>query len=566
LSLTRREFLGAAAAAPLAMRATRKHVVVVGAGLAGLSCARRLRQLGFQVTVLEARDRVGGRVLTFREFDDGRYAEAGAEFVASNHSQMRSLVELEPVALGRTDVYRRGRRYSLRRFLPPTIRPSSAQDGRSVAWLIRQSELSDRTRFLVTHRIRDIYGVEPEYLSLLFFVQQQKVGRGSEPEFRIRGGADRLPLELARGLDVQLEEPASHVERRASGVSVDGIDADYCVVTVPVPVLASMEFEPRLPSVLESAVERLAYGHGVKSALQYERRFWPEVLISDLTFQTAWDAKRRVVTTYTTGRQGLLLGSVSRRTRPLLVADELDDVYRGSRGLYETGETYSWHTDGWRMRPARSIASRQPSAALSVASISPASTRTPSPGRWRVRSVRAAEPQKRSLADNQLVDTYLAIVSKRDTKNYASTPIPDDVVERILDAGRVTGSAQNRQPWRFLIVDDPERRERLATAVYEPTNIRGAQLVVAVSGNRTLDIGRCIQNMMLAAWNDGVASTPNGMADKGAACEALDLEEPPVVVLTFGYPARHPGAESRSAEEWSARANRRPVSESVERL
>jgi nitroreductase len=164
------------------------------------------------------------------------------------------------------------------------------------------------------------------------------------------------------------------------------------------------------------------------------------------------------------------------------------------------------------------------------------------------------------------VDAYLAIVSKRDTRRYADTPVPDDVVGRILEAGRVTGSASNRQPWRFLIVESADRRERLADAVYEPSNIRGAQLVIAIVGERPFDLGRCVQNMMLAAWNDGVASCPNGIADKEVACEALGLEEPPINVLSFGYPARQPPAESRTAEEWSARANRRPVAESVERL
>jgi nitroreductase len=164
------------------------------------------------------------------------------------------------------------------------------------------------------------------------------------------------------------------------------------------------------------------------------------------------------------------------------------------------------------------------------------------------------------------VDTYLAIVSKRDTRRYADQPIPEVVIERILNAGRVTGSASNRQPWKFLIVDDAKRRERLAEAVYEPTNIRGAQLVIAITGKRTFDLGRCAQNMMLAAWNDGVASCPNGIADADAANKALGLEEPPVNVLSFGYPAKQPAAETRSAEEWSARANRRPLSETVDRI
>jgi nitroreductase len=164
------------------------------------------------------------------------------------------------------------------------------------------------------------------------------------------------------------------------------------------------------------------------------------------------------------------------------------------------------------------------------------------------------------------MDTYLSIVSKRDTRRYADRPIPEEAVERILNAGRVTGSASNRQPWRFLIVEDPKRRERLAEAVYEPTNIRSAQLVIAIVGTRPLDLGRCAQNMMLAAWNDGVASCPNGIADSDAANEALGLEEPPVNVLSFGYPAKQPAADTRSAEEWSARANRRPLEETVERL
>jgi nitroreductase len=164
------------------------------------------------------------------------------------------------------------------------------------------------------------------------------------------------------------------------------------------------------------------------------------------------------------------------------------------------------------------------------------------------------------------MDTYLAIASKRDKQRHGDRPIPGEVVERILDAGRVTGSAQNRQPWRFLVVEDARRRERLAEAVYEPGNIRGAPLVVAILGARPFDLGRCAQNMMLAAWNDGVASSPNGIADKDAACEILDLEEPPVTVLSFGYPAKQPPAEGRTAEQWSERADRRPLTETVDRL
>jgi nitroreductase len=165
------------------------------------------------------------------------------------------------------------------------------------------------------------------------------------------------------------------------------------------------------------------------------------------------------------------------------------------------------------------------------------------------------------------MDAFLAIASKRDKMHpYSGRPIPDDVVRRILDAGRLAGSAQNRQPWRFLVVEDAERREQLAEAVYEPENVREAQLVVAISGGRPFDLGRCAQNMMVAAWNEGVASSPNGIADAEKAKAALSVEEPPATVLTLGYPAEGRDPQSRPPEVWSARANRKPLDELVERL
>jgi hypothetical protein len=72
--------------------------------------------------------------------------------------------------------------------------------------------------------------------------------------------------------------------------------------------------------------------------------------------------------------------------------------------------------------------------------------------------------------------------------------------------------------------------------------------------------------MMLAAWNEGVASTPNGSRD-AAAAEAVGLEEGELkTILSFSYPVRPRAPESRPAEEWSARANRKPLTALVTRL
>ena len=169
------------------------------------------------------------------------------------------------------------------------------------------------------------------------------------------------------------------------------------------------------------------------------------------------------------------------------------------------------------------------------------------------------------------MDTFLAIASRREVRAYDGRPIADEVVQRILDAGRLSGSGANRQPWRFVIVSG-KKQASLADAVFEPGNVRGAPLVLAIlvggKGPVSFDAGRCTQNMLLAAWNEGVGGSPNGVADRDAANAILGVPEDQsiAIVLSFGYPARLRDPESRSAEQWSARAKRKPLDELVERL
>ncbi len=170
------------------------------------------------------------------------------------------------------------------------------------------------------------------------------------------------------------------------------------------------------------------------------------------------------------------------------------------------------------------------------------------------------------------MDAYLAVASRRDRREYDGRPLAPETQERILDAGRLSGSAMNKQPWRFLVVESRERVEQLAGAVYAEGNVLGAGFVVAIAIAEgtwpVFDAGRAAQNMMLAAWNEGVDSCPNGIADAEAARSALGLdgEEIVLAVLSFGYPRRPRAAEGRSTEDWSAEANRKPLDELVVRL
>jgi Nitroreductase len=161
------------------------------------------------------------------------------------------------------------------------------------------------------------------------------------------------------------------------------------------------------------------------------------------------------------------------------------------------------------------------------------------------------------------MDARLAIASKRDVREYADTPVPDDVVTRILDAGRLSGSSRNTQLWEFVVVETA--RTELSDAVFAPGNVLGATLVVAIVGEAGgMDVGRCAQNMMLAAWNDGVASCPNGIKDPETAARICGGEVKSI--LSFGYPAKPRDPQSRSAEEWSAKANRKSLDELVRRV
>jgi nitroreductase len=172
-----------------------------------------------------------------------------------------------------------------------------------------------------------------------------------------------------------------------------------------------------------------------------------------------------------------------------------------------------------------------------------------------------------------VVDTFLAIASKREVRRYTDRPLTGELERRILDAGRMAGTSGNRQRVRFVVVADRDRLAELAETVYTPDNLRGAPLAIAIAvhgkGPTSFDAGRAAQNMMLAAWNEGVGSCPNGMPDRAVAAGVLGLREgeEPAIVLSFGYPERpRRDPESQSAEAWVAAADRKPFEEIVERL
>jgi nitroreductase len=159
------------------------------------------------------------------------------------------------------------------------------------------------------------------------------------------------------------------------------------------------------------------------------------------------------------------------------------------------------------------------------------------------------------------MEAYRAVVDKRDQRAFATRPLPDDALRRILQAARMTGSSKNAEPNRLVVVRDRARLASLAALSPYATFLAraAAVIVIAQTQRHEFDAGRCAQNMMIAAWNEGIGSCPAHLPE-AAVAEQLGI--PPELhvnrVIGFGYvdPAR--GAAPRSVAR-----RRKPLEELV---
>jgi len=141
------------------------------------------------------------------------------------------------------------------------------------------------------------------------------------------------------------------------------------------------------------------------------------------------------------------------------------------------------------------------------------------------------------------MDAYRAVVDKRDQRAFLPTPLPEESLRRILQAARMTGSSKNVEPNRLVVVRDRERVAALAAlgGFAKFLERAAAVIVIAQTQRHEFDAGRCAQNMMVAAWNDGIGSCPAHLPETEVA-KLLGIPAGMHVnrVIGFGYvdPAR----------------------------
>ena len=141
------------------------------------------------------------------------------------------------------------------------------------------------------------------------------------------------------------------------------------------------------------------------------------------------------------------------------------------------------------------------------------------------------------------VDAYQAIITKRDTRQYLPDAVADDVLDRVLRAGRMAGSAKNAQVTRIVVVTEDARRRRLAECGDFTAWIHVAPvvlvLVAPVEGGRLFDLGRMAQNLMVSAHAVGLATCPVTFQHQDRIRPVLDLPEEleAPMGITVGHPA-----------------------------
>jgi nitroreductase len=140
-----------------------------------------------------------------------------------------------------------------------------------------------------------------------------------------------------------------------------------------------------------------------------------------------------------------------------------------------------------------------------------------------------------------VIRTLLAV------RSYQGTPVPDTLVRRIVEAGRLTGSGMNGQPWHFIVIRDAETLRRLGALASSGPYVAQAPLAIVVATDKSRfavsDASRAIQSMLLTAWADGVGSNWVGFGELEKVKAVLDIPAglDVLAILPFGYPARAVG-------------------------
>ena len=402
MTLTRREFLarsaGAAAMAIAArpMRSTAQtpqRIVVIGAGLAGLCAAFELVTAGHDVTIFEARERPGGRVLTLREpFADGLYAEAGAMTISSSHTLSIHYAERFELPLvevkGPTGAFithirgeRVNRPVSARKYFGEALAASAGADAAdwppaslrgldaiTVGELWRKNGAPEDDLAVLRLGFLGLLGDGIDAISALNGLRETALRLPGDRHFRIDGGNDRLPKSFAAKLRerihygapvVRIAQDAASVRLSVKDASgVHQVSADRAICAVPFTTLRDVAVSPPFSPLKQKAIEEALSTAVTRTFLQCRTRFWTasglsggastDLPVASLSHVTGdQPGPRAILESYTGGANARRLAAMPLPDRLEFVVDQSSRIFPDLRSQFEGGTSVSWSTDPW---------------------------------------------------------------------------------------------------------------------------------------------------------------------------------------------------------------------------
>lgn len=373
-----------------------QRVIVIGAGLAGLTAAYELQQHGHRVVVLEARPHPGGRVLTLRHpFDDTLHAEAGGEWIHPEHHYIRhyagefglelqqdndaaalwdetglhSLARPEETIPGLAEFRRHLHEYLKKVSVFERPDRSRLADLDQVSYLDFLRQLGASEPVIALERIftRTEMTVEPQEISALHMLYEFGLPQPEVPQMRVHGGNSLLVEAFARHLNVRLGAAVSRIRQSGQRVRVHyrqrdqehAEEGDHVLVAIPGTQVRDLRFDPPLPPEIAKAYAALGYGRVMKVVLQSQQRFWEKTEpIYEWVFtpreaahiyHSSWGqpGPRGLLTFYVAGWGADNWGPLGARKQMEEARKLAGTVWPGKEAEIERGASWFWNAQQW---------------------------------------------------------------------------------------------------------------------------------------------------------------------------------------------------------------------------